>query len=173
MGELRDNSGFGRVVAVVPAKLTSVRLPRKNVADLGGYPMFYYSVRAAQLCPEIDEVYVSSESAEILDAAEAFGARTILRPAALSAPHVTNQDVLCHVLEEMRQHQEAAPELLVLLQPTHPLRQPREISEGIRRMHRDQTADTLLTVVLSVMVTPPTVTAVANGQLLLSVMVTL
>ncbi len=135
------------VVAVIPAKLTSVRLPRKNIADMGGYPMFYYSVRAAQMCPDIDTVYVSSEAPEIRKLAVDYGAETISRPEELSAPHVTNLSVLRHALEEITRRRGTPPELMVLLQPTHPLRQPQSIKKGIKRMRQDQGADTLLTVV--------------------------
>ena len=138
---------MGGVVALVPAKLTSVRLPRKNITDLGGYPMFYYSVRVAQICPTIDAVYVSSEAPEILDLATNYGAEIIARPKELSAPDITNQRVLCHALDEITLRRGVAPELIVLLQPTHPLRLPNSIAQGIDQMHADQNADSLLTVV--------------------------
>ncbi len=139
----------GGIVALVPAKLTSVRLPRKNIADLSGYPMFFYSVRAAQLCSEIDTVYVSSESSKILECASGYDAETIARPQELSAPNVTNLAVLLHALEKITLRRGVAPELVVLLQPTHPLRPPGLISEGIRRMRSITDADTLMTVVRS------------------------
>lgn len=149
MGLIQEqaSSNTGReVVAVVPTKLTSVRLPRKNVADLGGRPLFYYSVRAAQLCPEIDSVYVSSEAPEILETAAGFGAEVIERPVELSDPKVTNLGVLEHALAEISHRRGGVPELLVLLQPTHPLRQPSAISRGVEQMRRDPQADTLLSV---------------------------
>ena len=135
------------IVAVIPAKLTSVRLPFKNLADLDGFPMFFYSVKAAQLCGEIDDVYVSSEASEVLELAVKYGAQAILRPEELSAPHVSNLDVLRHALNEITKRRGVSPELMILLQPTHPLRQPQKISEGIAQMCQDHDADTLLTVV--------------------------
>lgn len=145
--DISDDESAGRVVAVVPTKLTSQRLPRKNLLDLGGHPLFWYSIRAAQLCPEIGAVYVSSEAVEVLELAQTFSAETIERPAALSNPKVTNFEVLRHAQGEITQRQGAEPELMVLLQPTHPFRQPVLITEGITQMRRDPTADSLITVV--------------------------
>lgn len=140
-------STAGDTVAIVPAKLSSVRLPRKNLADLGGLPLFHYSVRAAQLCTRIDAVYVSSEAAEVCESARSIGAEVIERPPGLSRSEVTNLDVLRHALTEVTDRRGNAPELVVLLQPTHPLRQHSEIDLGISRMQTNDWADTLLTVV--------------------------
>lgn len=142
----RASVGQG-VVAVVPAKLTSVRLPRKNLENLGGHPLFWYSVRAAQLCPEIDNVYVSSEASEVLELANAYGAERILRPESLSGPDVSNLHVLRHALDVITLQRGCMPELLVLLQPTHPLRMVSAISNGIKQVLSDTVVDCLLTVV--------------------------
>ncbi len=62
-----------RTAAVIPAKMTSRRLKRKNLADLCGKPLLYYSMEAARRVPSIDAVYVSSEDREVLNAAASFG----------------------------------------------------------------------------------------------------
>lgn len=123
-----------RVVAVVPAKLTSVRLPQKNLAQIEGQALFVYSIRAALQSKLIDEVVVSSESESLLATAGAFGARTVLRPESLSGNKVTNQAVLAHVLDELEQQGAGCPELIVLLQPTHPFRVPADIDAAIARL---------------------------------------
>jgi N-acylneuraminate cytidylyltransferase len=147
MGTVTNEKNEFLVAAIVPAKMTSIRLPRKNLADLGGYPLFYYSVRAAQLCPNVNEVFVSSESAEVLEAANKYGAHCISRPAELSLPNVTNADVLHHALQEMTNKMGKEPDLTVLLQPTHPLRIPSDITKGIYAMLNDDTADCLFSLV--------------------------
>ena len=62
MGVKKDVIRGPNIVAIIPTKLTSVRLPKKNLINLLGYPLFYYSVRVAQLCKNIDDIYVTSES---------------------------------------------------------------------------------------------------------------
>lgn len=135
------------VVAIIPAKLTSIRLPKKNIADLGGYPLLYYSIRVAQLCPSISEIYVTSESEVIIELAHKYGVKAIKRPRELSMPDVTNAKVLSHTLSFIADENGKQPELVILLQPTHPFRFPEEIEEGIQTFKEDDSADMLLTVV--------------------------
>lgn len=120
-----------RVVAVVPAKLTSRRLPGKNLAQIEGQALVDYSIRAAHKAARIDEVVVSSESQELLEEARALGATPMLRPKALTESNVTNQAVLAHVLGSMEQCGQDAPRIFVLLQPTHPFRVPADIDAAI------------------------------------------
>jgi len=135
------------VVAIIPAKLTSVRLPQKNIVDFCGHPLFFYSLKAAQLTPSISEVYVTSESDSVLALTKEYNFKGIKRPPYLSSPEITNVDVLFHALEEMIQNTGFFPEFMVLLQPTHPLRFPSEIERGIQMLKDDPEADTLITVV--------------------------
>ena len=130
------------VVAVVPAKMTSARLPRKNVKSLCGQPLLYYSVRVAQLVDSIKEVYVSSENKEVLSLADSIGAMAVRRPESLSRPEITNIDVLRHMYEVFLEK----PEVVILLQPTHPLRRPKDIQSAIT-LFKESDADSLFTVV--------------------------
>ncbi len=139
-------SKAGEVVAIIPAKLTSVRLPKKNIIDFFGRPLFFYSTRVAELCPNIGDTYVTSESNEVLDLASQFGCHSIMRPERLSAPEITNLDVLIHAFDEITQKRGMAPEFIVLLQPTHPFRFPVELEKGIELLRNDPCADVLMTV---------------------------
>ncbi len=130
------------VACLIPAKMTSVRLPGKNLIDLCGKPLLYYSIRAAQLTNNIDEVYVSSEDNRVLNAATLFGATPILRPAELSMPHVPNIEVLRHFYDHLQQK----PKEVILLQPTHPLRHPTDLEKAIN-LFINSAADCLLSVI--------------------------
>ncbi len=137
------------IVAVVPAKMTSRRLPRKNIVDLCGKPLIYYSIRVGQLVKQIDSVYVSSEDDGILSLSIGYGANSILRPGELSKPDITNKYVMSHAAETIRSGAGKYPELVVLLQPTHPLRKPADIEQGITMMLDNPLADSLFTIVRS------------------------
>lgn len=130
------------VVAVVPAKMTSERFPRKNLKNICGQPLLYYSVRVAQLVNVIKEVYVSSEDKEVLSLANSLGAKAIKRPEDLSRAHVTNIDVLRHIHDVLTEK----PDIVVLLQPTHPLRRPKDIQSALD-LFTESDADSLFTVV--------------------------
>lgn len=137
-----DNS----VYAIVPAKLTSIRLPKKNILDFFGRPLFYYSVKAAQLCPSVNDVYVTSESDLVLELADKMQSQLIKRPDDLSLPKITNLDVLIHSYQKIVKHSGNVPEFIILLQPTHPFRFPKEIEKGINMMKANPSADVLMTV---------------------------
>lgn len=135
-----------RTTAVIPAKMTSRRFKRKNLADLCGKPLIYYSIEVAKHVPLISDVYVSSENKVVLDIANSFGAKTIVRPDNLSEPYITTQDVLRHAYSEICSRTGEFPELIVLLQPTHPLRMPEQIKNAITQMEKDDRFDSLFSV---------------------------
>jgi CMP-N,N'-diacetyllegionaminic acid synthase len=134
-------------IALVPAKMTSIRLPKKNIANFHGHPLFYYSVKAAQLAKHVSSVYVSSESNEVSELTKNFKANFIKRPEYLSLPKIKNIDVLIHALENISIQSEAFPEFIVLLQPTHPLRNPLDIDKAIELLKNDKKADVLISVI--------------------------
>lgn len=132
-GNTADNASHS-VVALIPAKLTSRRIPEKNCAVIAGTELLVYSIRAALRTRGIGAVYVSSESEKILDLAVKAGANTILRPAELSQDNVTNQRVIKHAVDSIESQYGNRLELLVLLQPTHPFRSPLDIEVAIDTM---------------------------------------
>lgn len=73
-----------KVVAFVPVKSTSSRLPNKNIKIFNGEPLFLYTVKKLMHCKFIDEVYVDSECDNILKLAKNIGAKTIKRSSDLA-----------------------------------------------------------------------------------------
>ncbi len=69
------------VIAIIPARGESKRLPRKNIIDFCGKPLIVWSILQSLESTFVEEVYVSSDSEEILDVAEKNGALGIKRPA--------------------------------------------------------------------------------------------
>ncbi|HEY0760552.1 MAG TPA: 3-deoxy-manno-octulosonate cytidylyltransferase [Acidisarcina sp.] len=73
--------GRARVVAVIPARLASTRLPRKVLRQIAGEPMLAWVYRAARACAQLDDVLIATDSAEVLDLAAAHGWSAMLTPA--------------------------------------------------------------------------------------------
>jgi CMP-N,N'-diacetyllegionaminic acid synthase len=138
--------GGSRTVAIVPAKMTSQRLPNKNMANLCGNPLIYYSIQVAKNVSLIDEIYVSSEDTKVLDYAMSCNVKTILRPTELSQPHVTTKEVLSHSYHKIGSQTGKFPKLVVLLQPTHPLRTPEHVHNAIISMAKRTEFDSLFSV---------------------------
>lgn len=108
----------GGVIAVVPARRGSQGLPLKNLRLLNGEPLIVHSIRAALGAKLVDTVVVSTEDDEIASVAAAAGAAVIRRPAELATNTAQNNGVVRHVLESRN----LADRIVVLLQPTSPLR---------------------------------------------------
>lgn len=113
-----------RVLALITARGGSKRLPGKNVRLFAGKPLIAWTVEAALNSAHVDRVVVSSDDAEIIGAAEAAGAESpFVRPPGLAGDAASSADVALHALNSL----DARFDLLVLLQPTSPLRNAQDI----------------------------------------------
>lgn len=60
-------------VAFIPVRGGSKSIPLKNIKEMNGKPLVYWTLKAAQECAWIDRVYVSTDSALICETVESFG----------------------------------------------------------------------------------------------------
>lgn len=122
--------GQYRVTALIPARGGSKRLPRKNVKLLGDKPLIAWSIEAAKASKYIDRVIVSTDDEEIKQVSEQYGAQVpFLRPEHLSNDHASSFDVIKHAICFLQLDQ--PNELIVLLQPTSPLRLVSELDTAL------------------------------------------
>lgn len=118
-----------RVLALITARGGSKRLPGKNIRTFAGKPLIAWTVLAARQSRYIDRIVVSSDAAEIISAAVQVGAEApFIRPIELSADSSTSVDVALHALNAL----EEKYDLLLLLQPTSPLRNVSDIDLSLR-----------------------------------------
>ena len=123
-----------KVLGIIPARGGSKRLPRKNIRIVAGLPMIAHTIKAAQQATRLTDFLVSSEDREILDIAGQYGAPVPFeRPVRLADDTVRNIDVVIHALEMMEQVKGVVYDLLVLLQPTTPIRDPQHIDDAVRQ----------------------------------------
>ena len=120
-----------RILAVVPARGGSKRLPGKNVRVLGGKPLIVWTIDVAKNNPDISNILVSTDDPVIGAVAETAGAFVPwLRPAALASDTATSVDVAIHALDWFEAEQ-GAVDALLLLQPTSPFRTRESVRRGI------------------------------------------
>ena len=79
---------MGKVVAIIPSRLESSRLPRKALIDILGMPMIVHVFKRCLFSKKLDEVYVATDSIEIKEVVESFGGRVIMT----SSEHQTGTD---------------------------------------------------------------------------------
>ena len=94
------------VVALIPARGGSKRIPRKNILPFAGKPMIAHSIAAARASGLFDRVIVSTDDAEISRIAAEWGAETpFTRPVELANDLATTDDVVLHALKWLEAHQ--------------------------------------------------------------------
>jgi CMP-N-acetylneuraminic acid synthetase len=122
-----------RVLCIIPARGGSKGLPGKNIKRFLGKPLIAHSIAHARAVPAIDRIVVSTDDPAIARAARRHGAEVpFMRPARLATSKASTLDVLRHVLQWLRREQRFEPEIVVLLQPTSPLRLPRDVESCLQ-----------------------------------------
>lgn len=128
-----------RILALIPARGGSKRLPRKNVLPLGGKPLIAWTIDAARESGCFVDVLVSTDDEEIAAVAAAHGALVPwLRPAEFATDTARSIDVVLHALDWYEK--ERGPiDGVMLLQPTSPFRSVATIRESAHRFleHKD------------------------------------
>lgn len=125
-----------KVLAIIPARGGSKRLPRKNMLNLCGKPLIQWSIEKAQDCNEIDTVMVSTDCSEIASFASSIGAKVpYLRHKTLSNDTASSIDVVLDVIKYYESIDEIF-DIVILLQPTSPLRTSEDIRDAIKLYYK-------------------------------------
>lgn len=113
-----------KVLALIPARGGSKGIPGKNIANLAGKPLIAWTIEAAQACPSIDAIMLSTDDQAIAEVAVKFGCSVpFTRPAELATDEATSMEVVLHALEQL-----PGFDVVLLLQPTSPLRNSADIA---------------------------------------------
>ena len=123
-----------KILAIVPARGGSKGLPGKNVRSLCGRPLIQWSIDTALACKEIDAVVVSTDDEQIAWVAAAAGAEVpFLRPPALADDTASSTNVVIHALDFLESKGRVF-DIVLLLEPTSPLREVADIQVALQRM---------------------------------------
>ncbi len=132
---------MGNVVAIIPARGGSKRIPGKNIRPLAGHPLLAYSIAAALESQVVDRVVCSTDSAEIADIASSYGADVPgLRPGDLATDGAHDIGFVRHALKEWLSSND---EFLVLLRPPNPLRRGSSIDGALTALKDNPWADSI------------------------------
>lgn len=118
------------IIAIIPARGGSKGVIRKNIRLLAGKPLIHYSINAALHSKYIDLVTVSTDDDEIMEISRREGATVIKRPPELAGDNSPTIDSVLHVIDQC-EIRGIKPEIVVLLQPTSPLRTSADIDSAI------------------------------------------
>lgn len=135
---------MGETAAIIPARGGSKGIPRKNLLDLCGRPLIAWSIRQALAADGIDSVWVTSDSADILAAAEREGARPITRPEAIAGDAASSESAWAHALDTIEAEGRRI-DRVVAMQATSPIREAADL-EGALGLFECEHFDSLLSV---------------------------
>lgn len=120
-----------KILYVIPARGGSKGIPRKNIKLLNGKPLIYYTIDAVRELSSDENICISTDDEEIKAIVEKRGLKVpFIRPAELATDRAATYDVLLHALD-FYEKKGCHPEILVLLQPTSPLRTSTHIKEAL------------------------------------------
>lgn len=120
-----------KVLAIIPARGGSKGIPKKNIKAVSGKPMINYTIEAAKECEYIDKVIVSTDDEEIAEISMRAGAIVpFLRPDELAVDDAELIDVVMHAIEFYERKAERY-DIIVLLQPTSPLRTAEDLQKAL------------------------------------------
>ena len=122
---------MSKIIALIPARFGSKRVKNKNIKVLGKHPLIAYTIQSAIESNVFDEIIVSTDSAEIKEISEYYGARVpFLRPAEFSQDTSPDIQWVRHALDYMIQ-QNLEYDFFSILRPTSPFRKPDTIKRAL------------------------------------------
>jgi CMP-N-acetylneuraminic acid synthetase len=144
--EAGEEKDMEKILAVIPARGGSKGILHKNIYPLCGKPLIEYTIDAAFRSGMLDDVLVSTDDKQIADVSKKAGAWVpFIRPSEYSGDHAKTIDVVMHAvdfLNTMKKHYD----ILVLLQPTSPLRDAKDIRNAIDLFRSDDDITSLASV---------------------------
>jgi CMP-N,N'-diacetyllegionaminic acid synthase len=120
-----------RILAIIPARGGSKRLPRKNILNLAGKPLIAWSIETALGSKYIDRVIVSTDDKEIAEISREYGAEVpFIRSNELATDESSSVYVVLHAINMLKEKGEEYG-YIMLLQPTSPLRSTENMDEAL------------------------------------------
>jgi CMP-N,N'-diacetyllegionaminic acid synthase len=124
-----------RILAVVPARGGSKGIPMKNLRSVGGRSLVALVGDVVALLPEIDRAVISTDHEEIARVGQDAGLDApFRRPEEISGDRIGDWDVLVHALEATEANDGMHYDIIVMLQPTSPLRRAEDVRGTIKMM---------------------------------------
>lgn len=125
-----------QILYIIPARGGSKGLPGKNIKMLAGKPLIAYSISAALNSKFKGTVLVSTDASDIAEVAKKAGAEVpFMRPDDLATDSSSTTDVILHAIEYYKS-KNVSFDLIVILQPTSPLRSSSDIDSSIELLNQ-------------------------------------
>ncbi len=120
---------------IVPARGGSKSIELKNIRPINGVPLVTLVGKIVQQLTFVDRAIVSTDHPEIARIAKESGLDVpFMRPPELSGDNIADWDVLVHALLEIERIDTKLYDIIVMLQPTSPMRKKEHIIKAINKL---------------------------------------
>jgi len=134
------------IVTIIIARGGSKGIPKKNIMNFCGSPLITWTIKQALLADKISDVWVSSDSEEILNISKKSGAKIILRPDNISGDKEPSESAWLHALNYIESNADIKEiDYILAPQVTSPLREPEDFTQAIDLLLNSE-VDSLLAV---------------------------
>jgi CMP-N,N'-diacetyllegionaminic acid synthase len=120
------------IICIIPARGGSKGIRGKNLIDFCGKPLIAWSIRQAKASKLVNDVYVSSDSDNILSLSQSYGVKIIKRPKRLATDTSSTEEALSHAINQVQKTTKQKIDLIVFLQATSPVRTTQDINAAIK-----------------------------------------
>lgn len=132
------------LLCIIPARGGSKGLPGKNIKIFNGQPLIAHSIIEAKKSKYIDKVVVSTDDYEIAGISRKYGAEIpFMRPSELARDSSRIIDTYCYTINRLKNEFKFSTDILIVLQPTSPLRRVNHIDEAIE-LFLEKSADSVV-----------------------------
>jgi CMP-N,N'-diacetyllegionaminic acid synthase len=131
---------LGKTIIHIPARAGSKRVPMKNLRMIRDKPMIGYGIDVAMHFSDQADIYVNTDSPEIMDYARSCGTEVYARDASLASDTASGDDFTIDIIERLK------PDTLIMISPVCPLVTVEDVAEAINQYKQSDHADTLISV---------------------------
>lgn len=117
-----------KVLALIPARLTSTRFPNKPLAKILGKSMLQHIVERVLLCKEVDSVAVATCDQEIIEHIVSLGHKAVMT----SNTHERASDRCAEAVDVLEKSEKSSYDIVVMVQGDEPMTDPRMLSDVLR-----------------------------------------
>lgn len=134
------------MLAIIPARGGSKGLPGKNIKELNGKPLIWYTINAAQQSKQVDRIILSTDDKKIAKVSKGYDVEIpFMRPKKLATDSTLAIDNYIYTIERLNHEFDYNYQEFVVLQPTSPLRNAEDIDKAIQ-LFKEKNTDSVISV---------------------------
>jgi CMP-N,N'-diacetyllegionaminic acid synthase len=132
------------ILAIIPARSGSKGIPLKNIQKIVNKPLIEYTITSAKKSSKITRIIVSTDDEKIAKISKSLGAEVpFIRPKKISNSNTPTMAVVKHTLKFLHETESYLPDIIVILQPTSPLRKTETIDKSILLLQKTNSTSVL------------------------------